>query len=108
MSERTATITITRRAPEDVKVRQVFVSVDGHAFASLLYGETHTGDVPAGRHRLRAHNTLVWKTVELDIKPGEHVRFRIVNRPGFGTWALLTMLGAGPIYLTFERDDTPA
>jgi hypothetical protein len=104
MAAGSATITITRRSPEDVRQRQVFVSVDGESFAALLYGESHTGDVPAGPHRIRAHNTLVWKTVDLDVKPGEHVRFRIVNRPGWGTYALLSLLGTGPIYLTFERE----
>jgi hypothetical protein len=31
-----------------------------------------------------------------------------VNRAGFGTYALLSTLGAGPIYLTFEREPSPA
>jgi hypothetical protein len=108
MGEGSATITITRRSPEDVRQRQVFVSVDGKAFAALLYGESHTGEVPAGPHRLRAHNTLVWKTVDLDLKPGDHMHFRIVNRPGFGTYALLGLLGTGPIYLTFEAEPRPS
>ena len=104
MSEGTATITITRRSPDDVRQRQVFVSVDGQPFASLLFGEAHTGEVPTGPHRIRAHNTLVWKTVDVDLQAGDHIRFRIVNRPGFGTYALLSLLGTGPIYLTFERE----
>ena len=100
----TATITITRRSPEDVRQRQMFVSLDGQPFASLLFGEAHTGQVASGPHRLRAHNTLVWKTVDLELKEGEHARFRLVNRPGFATYALLSLLGTGPIYLTFERE----
>src|SRR5688500_11919850 len=104
MAEGTATITITRRSSEDLRQRQVFVSLDGRPFASLLFGESHTGQVAPGRHRLRAHNTLVWKTVELDVKEGEQAHFRIVNRPGFATYALLGLLGTGPIYLTFERE----
>ncbi len=104
MPERQATITVTRKSPEDVRHRQIYVSVDGKEFAELLYGETVTGAVPAGRHRLRANNTLVWKTLECDLRPGEHARFTVVNRPGFGTYTLLTLLGAGPIYLKFERD----
>jgi hypothetical protein len=107
MDQGSASITITRRSPEDVKQRQVFVSVDGKAFAALLYGESFTGKVPAGTHRIRAHNTLVWKTVDVDLRAGEHVQFRIVNRPGFGTYALLSLLGTGPIYLTFEREAMP-
>lgn len=100
----TATVTVARRSPGDVKQRQVFVSLDGESFAVLEFGDTVTREVPAGRHVLRAHNTLVWKTRECDLAAGEHARFAIVNRPGFGTYAMLSLLGTGPIYLTFERE----
>lgn len=100
----TATITVSRRAPEDVRHRQIYVSVDGKTEAELLFGDSFTGQVPAGRHRLRANNTLVWKTLEIDLAAGEHAHFKVVNRPGFGTVMLLGLLGTGPIYLTFERE----
>ena len=103
MTDAPATITITRRSPNDVKVRHIFVSVDGKSVAELAYGQTATRQVPAGPHSLRAHNTLVWKTLQCDLKPGEHAEFIVVNRPGLGTWAMLSLLGSGPIYLTFER-----
>jgi hypothetical protein len=99
-----ATITLTRRSPTDVKQRHVFVSIDGQQIAVLEYGDSVTREVPPGPHVLRAHNTLVWKTLTCDLTPGEHARFTIVNRPGFGTWAMLSLLGTGPIYLTFERE----
>lgn len=38
------------------------------------------------------------------LRPGEHVRFRAMNRAGWGTFGLLVMLGAFPVYLTFERE----
>lgn len=98
-----ATITIRRQASDDVRVRQIYVSIDGRSVAELLFGQTFTATVPPGLHRLRAHNTLVWKTIECDLAPGEHARFEIVNRPGFGTYAMLSLLGSGPIYLRFER-----
>ena len=106
MPEPTATLTISRRSPSDVKVRHIFVSLDGERIAELAFGQTVTRDVRAGEHVLRAHNTLVWKTVTCDLRPGEHARFTVINRPGFGTWAMLSLLGSGPIYLTFEREDT--
>jgi hypothetical protein len=104
MAGPTATVTVTRRSPRDVKQRQVFVSIDGERFATLDFGESASREIPPGRHVLRAHNTLVWKTIECDIAAGEDVRFTIVNRPGFGTYAMLSLLGTGPIYLTFERE----
>jgi len=103
MDQPEATITVTRRAKDDVRVRQIYISGDGTTVAELFYGEVATVHVPPGPHRLRANNTLVWKTLDCDLRPGEHATFDVVNRPGFGTFALLSLLGAGPIYLRFER-----
>ena len=98
-----ASITVTRQSPQDVGFREIFVSVDGEEIAMLRHGEAVTHEVTPGAHRLRAHNTLFWKTHELVLKPGEHVRFTAINRAGFGTFGLLFFLGSMPVYLTFER-----
>jgi len=99
----TATLTIARQAPGDVGIRQVFISLDGKPFGVLLNGESVTKEVAPGEHRMRLHNTLVWKNISLDLKPGEHARFMVTNRAGFGTYALVATLGVGPIYLKIER-----
>jgi hypothetical protein len=99
----TATITVARKAPEDVKVRQIYISVDGKSVAELLYGQSFTIQVEPGPHRLRANNTLVWKTLDCLLEPGAHAHFTVVNRPGPGTYTMLSLLGSGPIYLRFER-----
>ena len=104
MQPEKATITVTRRSAKDVRVRQIYISLDGRTIAELLFGDSVTAEVDAGPHRLRANNTLVWKTVACDLAPGEHARFSVVNRPGFGSFAMLSLLGSGPIYLSFERD----
>jgi hypothetical protein len=104
MAQPTATVTVSRRSAVDVKQRQVFISIDDVRIAVLDFGDSVTREVAAGRHVLRAHNTLVWKTLEIDLEAGEDARFRIVNRPGFATYAMLSLLGTGPIYLTFERE----
>ena len=97
-------ITIGRKAAEDIRDRQVVVSIDGRTVASLLFGESITLPVEAGRHRLKVHNTLVWKTAEFDVTPGNEVRFTAVNRAGFGTYAMLSLLGVGPLYVSLRRD----
>jgi hypothetical protein len=99
-----ASITVVRRSPADVKQRHIFISVDGERIAELAYGQSVTREVEPGRHSLRAYNTLVWKTLDCDLQPGEHARFVVINRPGIGTWTMLSLLGTGPIYLTFERE----
>jgi len=104
VSAGTARITVTRKDPRDIQDRQIVLSLDGEPLATLLYGRQVTREVPPGRHRLRAHNTLFWKTIDFDLAPGELARFNVVNRAGTGTFSMLGLLGAGPLFLTFERE----
>jgi hypothetical protein len=99
-----ARITICRQSPQDVGYREIFVSIDGEQVAMLEYGETYTVEIKPGPHRLRAHNTLFWKTHQIVLRPGEHAKFTAINRTGTISFGLLFMLGAFPLYLTFERD----
>ena len=48
-------------------------------------------------------NTLVWKTVEFTLKPGEQAFFEAINRPGASTYLMLVVFGVGPLYLTLRR-----
>lgn len=96
-------ITVARTDSSDIGYREVFIALDGESIAILRNGETVTRDVQPGPHRLRAHNTLIWKTIEFDLQPGEHARFTAVNKAGWGTYSVLAWIGAGPIYLRFER-----
>jgi hypothetical protein len=57
-----ACITVSRRSSSDAGVREIFVLVDGESIAVLKHGEAITHELPAGPHRIRAHNTLFWKT----------------------------------------------
>jgi len=98
-------LTLARTAHNDVGIRQVFVSVDGKDVAVLVHGQTATVDLEPGPHKMRIHNTLVWKTVTFDASPGEDIRYDIINRAGFGTMALVATLGVGPIYLTVVRNE---
>ena len=98
-----ATITVSREAEEDVGFREVFIQVDGKDVGMLRFGDTISQELPAGPHRIRAHNTLCSKTHDVVLQPGEHVRFVAINRAGWGTFGLLMFLGAAPVYLTFER-----
>jgi hypothetical protein len=100
-------ITISRESRDDVGFREIFVSLDGTQIAILRHGESITNEVVPGLHRLRAHNTLFWKTHDIILKPGEHARFIAINRAGWGTFGMLFILGAMPVYLTFERAAGP-
>lgn len=108
----TATITIRRQSREDVGYREIFVSLDGKPLAILHHGDVITREIAPGPHRLHAHNTLFSKTLEFTLAVGEHASFVAINRAGWGTYSVLAFfigfLGAGPFYLTFEREGCTA
>ena len=99
-----ARLTVTRRSTGDVQTRQVIVSLDGARVATLMFGDTCRAEMSPGPHTLRFNNTLVWKTIEFEAAPGEEVRFEVVNRTGWGTWWMISLFGAGPLYLTVKRN----
>ena len=100
---RPSSVTIARTHASDVKHRQLVITLDGDSLGDLLFGESIQRDVAPGRHRLRVSNTLVWKTVEFDVKPGEQVRFEAINRAGKLTYPMMIILGIGPLYVTVKR-----
>jgi hypothetical protein len=98
-----SSVTVSRTSDEDFKQRQLVIWIDGERLGDLMFGNAFSRDVAPGRHTLRVSNTLVWKTVTFDVKPGEQVRFEVVNRPGKLTYAMLVMLGVGPLYVRIKR-----
>ena len=100
-----AQITIRRTSPDDIQLRQIVVKLDGKRVADeLMYGDTVTIPVAPGRHRLRVDNTWNWKTLDLDVAPGDHLKFLAVSRAGRFTWFLVGTLGAGPMYVSIQPD----
>jgi hypothetical protein len=97
-------ITIARVAADDVKQRQVIVKLDGERFPDLIYGDTITRAIEPGRHTLRVDNTWQKKTVEFDVAAGEEAKFQVINRVGRFTWYLVAAFGAGPMYVSIERE----
>ena len=98
-----ATVTVTRTSESDFKSRQLIVWIDGERVATLLWGDSITTELQPGRHRVRVSNTLVWKTATFELARGEQVFFEAINRTGPGTFTLLVLLGAGPLYVTLHR-----
>lgn len=100
---RPSSITIARTHASDVGMRQLVITLDGESLGDLLFGESVQRDVAPGPHRLRVSNTLVWKTLEFEVKPGEQVRFEAINRAGKLTYPLLVLLGAAPLWVAVHR-----
>ena len=105
----TATITIKRQSREDVGYREVILLLNGQHLGILYHGDVITREIPPGTHRIKAHNTLFSKTIDFTVGVGDHASFFAENRAGLGTYSMLAFfigfLGAGPLYLTFKRED---
>ena len=95
-------LTIHRTSPEDVQDRQVIMSLNGEKIATLLYGQTFSREILPGHYRLRANNTLVWKTVEFEAAPGADVHWTCINRAPGSLFYMLFLFGVGPLYVTLE------
>ena len=96
-------VTMTRTSEQDYKARQLIISIGGLRVATLLWGDSFSSELAPGPHRLRVSNTLVWKTIDFVVGPGEQVFFETLNRLGPGSVLSLLVLGAGPLYVTVRR-----
>ena len=107
MTEPATLLTVTRHSERDAKQRQVYVALDGTQIGYLMFGDAVTQPLAPGRHTLKANNTLVWKTLEFDVLPGEHVRFSVVNYSGRGFALALAVIGVSMLFLAIERESAP-
>jgi hypothetical protein len=98
-----ALVTVSRNDDRDVRHRQIYARIDDAPTHTLLFGEAFTMDLPPGEHRLRANNTLFWKTMAFSVEPGERVEFVLINRAPRGTLGFLALFGAAPLVLSIER-----
>lgn len=74
-----ALLTVTRNTGSDFQDRQVYLYVDGELWGKVKYGRPMTREIPPGRHKVRAFNTLFSHTIEVDAVPGEHVKLICSN-----------------------------
>ena len=86
-------VEVVRDTASDVQDRWVRVRIDDGDEEILRYGQSVRFDVTAGRHRLRAHNTLGRDNLEFDLAPGQVLRVRCYNE--FSRSGPLLMLAIG-------------
>jgi len=104
MSETESRITVSRTSPDDVQQRQIIVELDGLPFSTLMFGQSASAAVAAGRHILRVDNTWNKRQIEFELAPGEHAKLRTVSSPGRLSWFLVAMFGFGPMYVSVEHE----
>lgn len=98
-----ATLTVNRNSPNDAQQREILVTLDGEQIAELLYGQTVSRQIPAGRHTLHVDNTWNRETISFDAAENEQIAFLAQNRSGSFAQFLLMVFGAGPIRVSLQR-----
>lgn len=101
-------ITVRRTADDDVRDRQVYLSIDGEDWATIYYGQTVTRELTPGRHTLKANNTLVRKSVEFEVAAGGHIRFQCINKAHWTAMVFMAFLGAAFLTVRLVREQEPA
>jgi hypothetical protein len=99
-----AQLTITRNAASDFQDRQVYLYVDGELWGKVKYGRPMSREIPPGHHSVRAFNTLFSHTIEVDAKPGEHVKLRCTNCLGRGGWIMMVIWQIAALRVRLERE----
>ncbi len=98
-----ATLTVSRNAPDDAQQRQIFVLLDGQQIAELMYGDSVTKEISEGAHTLLVDNTWNKKSVQFDAAEGGTIRFIVKNRSGRFSEFLLMIFGGGPLKVSLDR-----
>jgi hypothetical protein len=94
---------VRRTANDDVQDRQVYLSLDGEEWGTIVYGTEISREIAPGRHTLKANNTLVRKSVVFDVRPGEHVRYQCINKAHWTAMMFMAFLGAAFLTVRLER-----
>jgi hypothetical protein len=99
-----AQLTVTRNGSSDFQDRQVYLYVDGELWGKVKYGRPVTREVPPGPHKIRAFNTLFSHTIDIDAKPGEHVKLKCTNALGRGGWMMMVVWQVAALRVRLERE----
>jgi hypothetical protein len=99
-----AQLTVTRNSAGDFQDRQVYLYVDGELWGKVKYNRPLSRDIPPGRHKVRAFNTLFSDTIEIDARPGEHVRLKCTNSLGKGGWIMMVVWQIAALRVRLERE----
>ncbi|MFN8059780.1 MAG: hypothetical protein U0Q12_11530 [Vicinamibacterales bacterium] len=93
-------VTVHRTSRQDEGTRQIVIAIDGVRQCQLLYGQRVTRELLPGRHTMRVHNTLFWKTFDFDVEPGGHAHFTVWNRSwGAAFYFYIMFVGPPPLLL---------
>jgi hypothetical protein len=99
-----AQLTVTRNGSGDFQDRQVYLYVDGELWGKVKYGKPVTREIPPGRHKVRAFNTMFSHTIEIEALAGDHVRLKCTNGLARGGWIMMVIWQVAALRVRLERE----
>lgn len=92
------TIRITRKSDRDIKIRDLFIQVEGEKEQNIKFGEVIEIPVPAGKVEMRATNRLYFRDASFEIGPDETVVFEVANVATKGPLSALMLITGTILY----------
>jgi len=91
-------ILVRRTSPHDFQDRQIYVWIDEEPLGKIRYGETINRQIEPGRHTVRVFNTLLSRTLAVDVAPGEQIHVQCgTGMPAVG-WLMMMF-----VHVTYLR-----
>ena len=98
-----ATLVVRRDSPDDIKMRNLEVHLDGRWVADLEYGRAFEAEVEPGDHELMVTNKLKSQRAAFVAREGETVAFLGTNVLSKGPSVVLAGLGMVMYSATLRR-----
>ena len=93
-----ATLYVERKSERDIKMRDLYLTVDDQPERTLQYGQSLEVHLEPGEHRLKATNRLYSDQKTFTVKEGETVRFEGVNEPKGGLMNAVAIISGTVMY----------
>ena len=98
------TLTIVRNSPDDIKMRDLYVSIDELPEWNLQFEDSRSIQLSSGEHRVKITNRLFSKSQTFSLAPGQTTKFRVANIPAGPLFAPLMIIGGmGGYKVRIER-----
>lgn len=95
---------IERNSSRDIKMRDLYLSVDDLPEETLLFGDNLDLSLPAGEHRVKVTNRVYSKSLEFNLEPGQTIKLQAANIPSRGLLSLIMVFsGTVPYKVSIER-----
>ncbi len=98
-----ALLRVTRTSPRDIKIRDLYLELDGKEVGNVLYGDAFEMPVAPGAHKITATNRLYHRSDTFSCKEGEKIEYDVANTATGCGGLLFVVVGMGPYKVQLKR-----